>query len=74
VRGRQTPLVYEVRRWATVLSLGPYAVCSFITGEVADITAITDFGHAWTWVALTGWLLALFGLLRHARTVLRDQG
>ena len=66
-------LVYDVRRWATVLSLGLYAACSFITGEVADITAITDFGHAWTWIAFTGWLLALAGLLRHSWTVLRGQ-
>ena len=35
------------------LSLGMYAACSFITGEVAGIAAITDFGHAWTWVAFT---------------------
>ncbi len=32
-----------------------------------------DFGHAWTWVALTGWLIALAGLFRHTWTVLRDQ-
>ena len=67
-------LGYDVRRWATVFPLGIYAACSFITGEVAGITGITDFGHAWTWVAFTGWLLALAGLLRHARTLLRPPG
>ena len=54
--------------------LAMYAASSFITGQVASTAAITNFGHAWTWVALTGWLIALAGLLRHARAVLRDQG
>ena len=58
-------LGYDARRWATVFPLGIYAACSFITGEVAAITAITDFGRAWTWVAFTGWLLVLAGLFRH---------
>jgi tellurite resistance protein TehA-like permease len=66
-------LGYDVHRWATVFPLGMYAACSFITGEVAGVAAITDFGHAWTWVAFTGWLLALAGLLRHGWTVLRRQ-
>ena len=35
-------LGYDVRRWATVLSLGLYAACSFITGEVKGVAAITD--------------------------------
>ena len=50
-----------------------YAACSLITGEVAGITGITHFGHVWTWVAFTGWLLALAGLLRHGWPVLHDQ-
>ena len=50
-----------------------YAACSFITGDVAGIAAITDFGHAWTWVAFTGWLLALAGLFTSRLTVLRGQ-
>ena len=66
-------LGYDVRRWATVLSLGMYAAYSLITGEVAGITGITHFGHVWTWVAFTGWLLALAGLLRHGWPVLHDQ-
>jgi hypothetical protein len=40
---------------------------------VGGITGITDFGHAWTWVAFTGWLLALAGLFRHGWPVLRGQ-
>ena len=66
-------LRYDVRRWASVLSLGLYAACSFVTGKVAGIAAISDFGHVWTWIAFTGWLLALAGLLRHGWTMLRSQ-
>lgn len=46
-------LRYDVRRWATVFPLGMYATCSFITGEVVGLAAITGFGHAWTWVAFS---------------------
>jgi tellurite resistance protein TehA-like permease len=66
-------LRYDARRWATVFPLGVYAACSFTTGHVAGITWITDFGHAWTWVAFTGWLLTLAGLFRHGWPVLRGQ-
>ena len=62
---------YDSRRWATVFPLGMYAACSFATGQVAAIAGITDFGHVWTWVAFTGWLLALAGLLHHGRPVVR---
>ena len=72
-RGPQAPAGYDLRRWATVLSLGVYAACSFTIGEVAGIAGITDFGHAWTWVAFTGGLVVLAGLLRHSWTVLRGQ-
>lgn len=65
-------LGYDARRWATVFPLGIYAAGSFITGQVADIGWITDFGHAWTWVAFAAWLLAL-GLFRHGPPALRGQ-
>ena len=65
-------LGYDARRWGTVFPLGIYAACSFITGQVAGISAITDFGQAWTWVAFTAWLLALASLVRHGWPVLRD--
>ncbi len=66
-------LGYDVRRWATVFPLGMYAASSITTGQVTGITGITDFGQAWTWVAFTGWLLALAGLFRHSWPVLRGQ-
>ncbi len=66
-------LGYEVRRWATVFPLGMYAAGSFTTGQVTGITGITGFGQAWTWVAFTGWLLALAGLFRHGWPALRGQ-
>ena len=66
-------LGYDVRRWATVFPLGMYAACSFTTGQVTGITGITGFGQVWTWVAFTGWLLVLAGLLRHGWPVLRGQ-
>jgi tellurite resistance protein TehA-like permease len=64
---------YDVRRWATVFPLGIYAASSFTTGQVTGITGITRFGQGWTWVAFTGWLLALAGLIRHGWPVLRGQ-
>ena len=70
---RPRRLGYDVRRWATVFPLGMYAASSFTTGQVTGITGITDFGQAWTWVAFTGWLLALAGLVRHGLPVLRAQ-
>ena len=66
-------LHYDLRRWATVMVLAMYAASSFTTGQVAGTGAITDFGHAWTWFALTGWLITLAGLLRHTGAVVRDQ-
>ena len=66
-------LGYDVRRWATVFPLGIYAASSFTTGQVTGITGITSFGQVWTWVAFTGWLLALAGLVRHGWPVLRGQ-
>ena len=66
-------LGYDIRRWATVFPLGMYAACSFATGQVTGITGITGFGQVWTWVAFTGWLLALAGLLRHGWPILRGQ-
>jgi len=66
-------LGYDIRRWATVFPLGIYAAGSFATGQVTGITGITGFGQAWTWVAFTGWLLALAGLFRHSWPVLRGQ-
>jgi tellurite resistance protein TehA-like permease len=63
-------LGYDVRRWATVFPLGMYAASSFTTGQV---TGITGFGQVWTWVAFTGWLLVLAGLVRHGWPVLRGQ-
>ncbi len=64
---------YDVRRWATVFPLGMYAACSFGTGQVTGITGITDFGRWWTWVAFAASLLALGGLFRRGRLVLRSQ-
>ncbi|MFB8036115.1 hypothetical protein ACFC5Z_24850 [Streptomyces sp. NPDC056004] len=64
-------LGYDTRRWATVFPLGMYAVAGVTTGQVTGITGITGFGHAWTWVAFTGWLLMLAGLVRHGWQVLR---
>ncbi len=66
-------LTCDVRRWATVFPLGMYAASSITTGQVTGITAITSFGRVWTWVAFTGWLLALAGLFRHSWPVLRGQ-
>lgn len=66
-------LGYDVRRWATVFPLGMYAASSITTGQVTGITGITSFGQEWTWVAFTGWLLALAGLFRRSWPVLRGQ-
>ncbi len=70
---RPRRLGYDVRRWATVFPLGMYAARSLTTGQVTGNTGITGFGEAWTWVAFTGWLLALAGLFRHGWPVLRGQ-
>ena len=64
---------YDVRRWATVFPLGMYAACSFGTGQVTGITGIAGFGRWWTWVAFVASLLALGGLFRRSRLVLRSR-
>jgi hypothetical protein len=60
---------------------GALAISALAAGHVTQAAAalgrfsgtVTDFGHAWTWVAFTGWLLALPGLFRHGWPVLRGQ-
>src|SRR6202012_865912 len=44
-------LSYDIRRWATVFPLGMYPACSFTVGQVAGVSAITNFARVQTWVA-----------------------
>lgn len=64
-------LHYTVRRWSTVFPVGMYAACSFIVGDVANASGITDFARVWVWVALVVWLLVFGAMLSRApRTLL----
>lgn len=62
---------YDVRRWATVFPFGMYAACSFTAGQVTGVTAIGNFGRAWTWVACAVALVVFAGLFRRISQVWR---
>lgn len=49
-------LAYDIRRWSTVFPVAMYAASSIAVARLVDSTAIRDFAHAWTWVALGLWL------------------
>jgi tellurite resistance protein TehA-like permease len=49
-------LSYDSRRWSTVFPVAMYAASSIVVARLVDSTAIRDFAHAWTWVALGFWL------------------
>ena len=54
---------YDERRWATAFPVGMYAVCSFLTGSVAHVAAITDFARVWVWVGVAVWALVFVSML-----------
>jgi voltage-gated anion channel len=57
-------LGYDVRRWATVFTLGMYPACSFAVGKVTGIAAISVFGRIGTWVGVAALPLVLAGMVR----------
>ncbi len=60
---RRPRLRYQVARWSTVFPLGMYAVCSMRLATATGTTAIRDFGRAWMWVAVAGWVLVFGGMV-----------
>jgi hypothetical protein len=55
---------YDVRRWATVFPVGMYAACSFVVGNAAGVTLITDFAHLWVWVAVSVWAVVSAAMIQ----------
>lgn len=55
---------YHLTRWATIFPLGMYAVMSISAGELLGAGWITNFGEAWSWLALAAWLAAAIGAAR----------
>jgi tellurite resistance protein TehA-like permease len=60
---RSMRTAYDIRRWSTVFPFGMYAVCSFLTGRVAEIGWLTTFARVWVWVAVAVWLAVVLELI-----------
>ena len=50
-------LGYLPTLWSIVFPLGMYGVASMELGAVAGLPLIEEIGRAWTWVAVTAWVV-----------------
>jgi tellurite resistance protein TehA-like permease len=62
----------DARRWSTVFPVGMYAACSFVVGDVKDISGLTDFARVWTWFAVALWLVVAVASLRRSAAIWRE--
>ncbi|WP_328982346.1 hypothetical protein [Streptomyces mirabilis] len=58
-------LRYDMRRWATVFPMGMTAVATLSVADAAAVGWLRTPGQVLLWIAVTAWVLALAGLVRH---------
>lgn len=65
-------LGYLPQLWSIVFPLGMYAVASMELGMAAELPIVEGIGRAWTWVAVSAWLVVFVGMCHSlARSALR---
>jgi len=55
-------LGYLPQLWSIVFPLGMYAVASMELGMAAELPIVEGIGRAWTWVAVSAWLMVFLGM------------
>ena len=62
---KRFPLTYHPTYWGMVFPLGMYTACTFQLAKAVNLDFLKVIPQYFIYLALTAWLLAAYGLLRH---------